>query len=223
MQINIKLDQDLKRNPYKGRYIAFEGIDGCGKSTQVGKIRKHLESLGKKVVVTSEPMAHGPIQEVIRDALFSKVKIPSRAYQNIYSADRSVNHAEIVEPALKNGNIVLTHRSFWSAVAYGILDLGEEYKPSIKAWPIIVAQGIISNYHQFIAPDKTFYLQVSARLAVERLKEMDKEKDIYEKGEKLAKVVYGYDTLVRKFPDEFIVIDGEQDEQSVTNEIIKHL
>lgn len=223
MQYPFSLSSDLKRNPYHGRYFAFEGIDGSGKSTQVEKVKRYLEKKRKTVAITSEPMQKGKIQEVIRDALFSKIKIPSRAYQNIYSADRGVNHATIVEPALKKGNTVLSHRSFWSAVAYGILDLGEDYSFKNHAWPIFVAQGIFSNFHQFLAPDKTFYLKISASGAIERLQKMDKTKDIYEKGEKLAKIVHGYDTLVTKFPEEFIVIDGEQNEDSVFHEIISYI
>jgi dTMP kinase len=220
MQYHIELNQDLRRNPYPGKYYAFEGIDGSGKSTQVEKIKKHLENLGQTVVITSEPQAEGAIQKVIRDALFAKVKIPSRAYQDLYSADRAVNHAEIVEPTLKHGNIVLTHRSFWSAVAYGILDLGDEYDFS-RTSSIITSQGVFAHYHQFLAPDKTFYLRVSAKHAVSRLSKMEKAKDIYEKEEKLAKIVTGYDKVVAEFPEEFVVIDGEQNEEEVTNDILK--
>lgn len=222
MQYPISLSLDLKRNPFKGRYFAFEGIDGSGKSTQVEKIKKYLEEKEERVVITSEPMAQGKIQELIRDTLFSKIDIPSRAFQAIYSADRGVNHATIVEPALKRGNTVLTHRSFWSAVAYGILDLGENYDFS-KASSLLVSQGIISSFYQFFAPDKTFYLKVSAEHAIKRLQEMKKEKDIYEKKEKLAKIITGYDRVVKEFPDEFVIIDGEQDEEEVTVEILKHV
>lgn len=219
MKYHISLEQDLRRNPYPGKYYAFEGIDGSGKSTQVEKIKGYLEQLGQKVIVTSEPQHEGEVQKIIRAALFSKVKIPSRAYQNLYSADRAVNHAEIVEPALELGQTVLTHRSFWSAVAYGILDLGEEYNFS-KAYSIFTSQGIFSNYHQFLSPDKTFYLKVTAKHAVSRLGKMDKAKDIYENKKKLAKIVTGYDRIVAEFPEEFIVIDGEQGEEKVTREII---
>ncbi len=222
MQYKISLSQDLRRNSYPGKYFAFEGIDGSGKSTQVENIKKYFEKLGKKVIVTSEPQMEGSIQKVIRDALFAKVKIPSRAYQYIYSADRAVNHEEIIEPALKNEDVVLSHRSFWSALAYGVLDLGEEYDFS-KASSILISQGIFSDYHQFLAPDKTFYLQVSAEHAVKRLGQMEKKKDIYENKQKLAKIVTGYERVVKEFSSEFIIINGEDEEEKVTQRIIKHL
>ncbi len=222
MRKNISISQDLRRNSYGGQYYAFEGIDGSGKSTQVENIKKHFEGLGKKVVVTSEPQIEGAVQKLIRDALFSKVKIPSRAYQYIYSADRSINHEEVVIPALKNGEIVLSHRSFWSAIAYGVLDLGDEYDFQ-KAASILISQGIFSDYHQFLAPDKTFYLNVAADHAVGRLGQMEKTKDIYENKQKLAKIVTGYDRVIKEFPQEFVVVDGQQDEEKVTQEIVQNL
>lgn len=222
MKYPISFSLDLRRNPYKGKYYAFEGIDGSGKSTQIEKIKKHLEKLGQKVTLTSEPQQEGAIQEIIRNTLFEKVKIPSRAYQNLYSADRVINHENIVEPALKRGEIVLTHRSIWSTPAYGILDLGEEYDFS-KLFPVLVSQGNLSYYHQFLCPDKTFYLRVTAKHAVERLGHMEKKKDIYENAQKLAKIVTGYNRLAEKFPDEITVIDGEKSEEEVTRQIINSL
>lgn len=222
MQYRIQFQQNLKRNPYKGKYYAFEGIDGCGKSTQLEDIKSYFEQQGKKVVVTSEPQHEGPIQEIIRDALFSKIKIPSRAYQDLYSADRVLNHEQIVTPALKRGDIVLTHRSIWSTPAYGLFDLHSEKSRSLL-YSILVSQGNFSLYHQFLCPDKTFYLRVTARRAAERLSHMSKEKDIYEKEEKLAKIVRNYDYVIKEFPQEFVVIDGEKSEEEVTAQILTHL
>ncbi len=222
MKYHISFRQDLKRNLFKGKYYAFEGIDGCGKSTQVESIKRYFENQGKKVVVTSEPQAEGVIQKIIRDALFSKVYIPSRAYQDLYSADRAENHLEIVTPALKRGDIVLSHRSIWSTPAYGLFDLhSEESKNTL--YSVLVSQGNFSLYHQFLCPDKTFYLRVSAKHAAERLSTMEKKKDIYEKEEKLAKIVRNYEYVIKEFPAECVAIDGEKSEEEVTKEIIQNL
>lgn len=222
MHYPIYFTQDLKRNPYPGLYIALEGIDGCGKSTQVEKVREYFEKQNKQVVMTSEPQATGEIQKIIRDALFSKVKIPSRGYQNLYSADRILNQEKIVIPALKAGRIVLTHRSLWSNEPYGVLDLGVEYDFS-KVWSILVSQGTFSYYHQFMVPDMTFYLKISAQNAAIRLSGMSKKKDIYEKEEKLSKIARGYDTLVSQFRSEFVIIDGKKREDEVTRDIIQKI
>lgn len=222
MQYQVNFTQTLKRNSAKGLYIAFEGIDGSGKSTQLEEIKKYFEEKNRAVTVTSEPQAEGQIQEIIRNALFEKVKIPSRAYQNLYSADRVINHEEIVEPALTRGDVVLTHRSIWSTPAYGLLDLGEEYDFK-KLFSVLVSQGNFSYYHQFMAPDIVFYLKVSAERAIQRLQGMEKKKDIYEKVDKLAKIVKGYDTLTTRFPDVFTVINGEEDAEKVTQAIISYI
>lgn len=222
MQYHVELNQDLKRNPYSGKYYAFEGIDGSGKSTQVEKIKAYFEKLGKNVIVTSEPQHDGPVAGIIRDILSAKTKIPSRAYQDLYSADRVINHAEVVEPALKRGDIVLTHRSIWSTPAHGLLDLGGGFDKT-KLASLLLSQGNFSAYHQFLCPDKTFYLRVTAPHAIERLHSINKGKDLYEKEEKLAKIVTGYDHVVKEFPKEFVVIDGEADEEKVTQQIIDNL
>lgn len=219
MRYHLTLQTDLKRNPYKGKYFAFEGLDGSGKSTQVEAVKAYLEKKGKTVVITSEPQSSGVIQEIIRGALSSKLSIPGRAFQSLYSADRAINHAAIVEPELKKGNIVLTHRSNWSTIPYGIIDLGDGYSFT-KAWPIAVANGLFSSYHQFLTPDITFYLKVSADTAVERLSHMSKKKEIYEKREKLRKIAQGYEREIKEFPKEFTVIDGSQSEEKVTKDII---
>jgi len=223
MKYSFSHHSSFRKHSGKGLYMAFEGVDGSGKSTQVEKVAEFLENRGKKVTITSEPMAEGPIQQVIRDVLFSKVKIPSRAYQALYSADRAVNHAAIIEPALEKGGVVLTHRSNWSTIPHGVVDIGDEDDFEAKGWPIAVAQGLLSGFHEFIMPDHTFYLRVSAKTAAERLSGMSKTKDSYEKIEKLRKIVNGYEYEIEKFPEEFIVIDGEQDEEKVTHEIVAKL
>lgn len=220
MKYAVNFTKELLKNNYPGKYFSIEGIDGSGKSTQIERVRKHLVSKGFKVVLTSEPMAEGEVQKIIREALFSKIKLPSRAYQFLYSADRVLNHEEIVIPALKEGKIVLSHRSNWSTIPHGILDQGSEYSFKNKAWPIATANGLLSEYHEFLTPDITFYLKIGARTAVERLSKMHKTKDAYEKGEKLAKIVHGYETEVAKFAKEFVIIDGEQEEGKVTSDIL---
>src|SRR5437660_403176 len=122
MTYHIELDIDFQRNTQKGTYIAIEGIDGSGKSTQVAHLQRYLEEQKKDVVVTSEPHHGSMIEKMIRDALVSKTKIPSPALQYLYSADRVMNQETIVKPALQEGKILLSHRVFWSAVPYGVMD-----------------------------------------------------------------------------------------------------
>lgn len=219
MKQHITVEVDFRRNPYRGRYLSIEGIDGSGKSTQLHLVKDYFEERGKDVLLSSEPKDDLLTGHLIRRILAAEVSIPQIAWQSLYSADRVLNHETIIYPALEQGTHVITHRSFWSVVPYGILDrTGHEYDLDIAA-SLLVSQGILSQYHQFIAPDKTFYLDVPVETAMDRLSQMDKEKEVYEKRAKLAKIREGYQWLIKKFPNEFIVIDGEKSADDVFEEI----
>lgn len=222
MRYHIEFDISFRKNPYKGLYFAFEGIDGCGKTTQTEIIRKYLEKKGKKVVVTSEPRKEGSaVGKLIREILQSKIKVPSQSLQYLYTAERIINHKEVVEPSLKIGKVVLSHRSLWSNVPYGMFDRGIINYDSPDTKFINITQGLMSLYHQFIVPNITFYLRVSAETAMKRLNVMDKVKEVmYEKKEKLEKIARGYEWQVKQFPKEFVVIDGEKSTEEVTQNIV---
>lgn len=224
MKYHVSFDLDLRRNPYKGLYIAIEGIDGSGKTTQVENLKTYFEKKGKKVVITSEPRKEeSPVGRLLRDILQSKIKVPSVALQYLYSADRVINHQTIVEPSLSKGVDVITHRCFWSAIAYGVFDKGISNYNKQTTQVLSVAQGILSMYHQFIVPDFTFYLKISAETAMKRISKMHKVKEIYETKEKLAKIIAGYDWLAEQFPKEITIINGEESVEEITNRIVKKL
>jgi len=224
MKYHIEFDIELRKNPYKGAYIAFEGVDGCGKTTQVEILKEYLKKKGKSVVVTSEPRKEGSaVGRLIREILQSKIKVPSASLQYLYTAERIINHKDVVEPALRSGKIVLSHRSLWSNVPYGLLDRGVTNYDSPDTKLINVTQGLMSLYHQFIIPDITFYLSVSANIAMKRLRSMNKVIDMYEKKEKLERIAKGYEWQAKQFPKEFVVIDGEKSTEEVTQEIVSRI
>lgn len=220
MKYHLELDIEFKRNPYPGRYIVLEGIDGSGKTTQIEKLYEHFADQGREVVKTREPRKdEGLIGELIQKILNGKTKVPSVAIQYLFSADRGMHHAELIEPALQAGKIVISDRCFWSAVPYGILDLEEDFSTNTAKF-VMIAQSILSMYHQFIAPDMTFYLDISVDKAMERLSAQAHEKEIYEEKQKILKAKEGYDWLLKEFPDEFKVIDATQSVDTVTGDIL---
>lgn len=222
MSYHIEFDIDFRRNPYTGRYIVIEGIDGSGKTTQVEKLKERLSNKGITIVENSEPNTFDEIGKLIRQVLSSEVKIPPVAIQYLFSANRATTHEEIVIPALKRGEYVLSHRCFWSAVAYGIVDRNAQDKEKTGN-QLLIAQSILSMYHQFIAPDFTFYLDIPVSEALSRINTMGKEKEIYEKEDTLTKIAQGYDWLLSKFPDEFIRIDGTASIDDVTEKILSKI
>ncbi|HSW48494.1 MAG TPA: dTMP kinase [Candidatus Saccharimonadales bacterium] len=220
MKYHLELDIDFRRNPYKGQYIVLEGIDGSGKTTQIERLYEYFVNLGKEVVKTREPRKdEGLIGELIQKILNGKTKVPSVAIQYLFSADRGMHHAELIEPALKAGKIVISDRCFWSAVPYGVLDLEEDFTDNTAKY-ILVSQCILSMYHQFIVPDTTIYLDIPVKRAMERLDNQEHAKEIYEEEKKIEKAKQGYDWLLKEFPEEFKKINGAKPVEEVTTEIL---
>lgn len=223
MKYPVNFEIELKKNTYGGLYIALEGIDGSGKSTQVEKLADYFRSKGREVVTTREPRKTGLIGDVVHKILLGKEKLPTVAIQYLFSADRSANHQELVVPALKKGKVVISDRCFWSAIVYGILDrTGGNYDKS-DADLILISQSVLSMYHQFTVPDYSLYLKISVKESIRRLNAKKEQKEIYEKEELIKKVHVGYDYLKDRFKDEIIVVDGEKSEEEVTEEIIKEI
>lgn len=220
MKYHVELDIDLKRNPYKGTYICLEGIDGSGKTTQVERLARHFESLGKSVVSTREPRKEGIIGDIVQKVLTGKLKMSSVALQYLFSTDRVLHHEEVIIPALRLGKVVISDRCFWSAIVYGILDRDGWNDPDSADF-LLIAHSVLSMYHQFIVPDFTFVLNVSLKTAFSRISKKNDRIEIYEDKDKLRKLIKGYDWLSKKFPKEIAVVDGEGKVEKVTNSILQ--
>ncbi|MFH1827390.1 MAG: dTMP kinase [bacterium] len=214
MEYHIEFDIDFKRNKDKGLLVAIEGIDGAGKTTQAELLLKEL-SKKHKVYKTKNPTDH-KIGKLVREVLSGKIKIPPIALQFLFSADRQVQQADIFN-RLKKGEIVIMDRYFWSAVVYGAIDLsGFQFEKSINR--LLITQGILSMYHQFLIPDISVFLDIPISIVLKRLG--NKNKEIFENEEKLKKIHKGYQWLITKFKKEFTVIDGTKPQEEITKEII---
>jgi dTMP kinase len=220
MQYHVEFDIDFKRNQSSGKYIAIEGIDGSGKSTQIEKLFSHFKNQGKEIIKTREPRKDdGLIGELIQKILHGKTEIPPVAFQYLFSADREMHHTDVIIPSLKAGKVVLSDRCFWSAVPYGIMDRGGALDENTAEY-MMVAQSILSMYHQFTIPDITIYLDLPLDVAMLRIKDSPEKKEIYEEKHILEKTIKGYNWLLQKFPKEFKVIDATKSVEEVTTEII---
>ncbi len=223
MKYSIAFDIDLKKNSYKGKYIAFEGIDGSGKTTQVKELARFFAKQGKEVILVQEPRKKGLIGDLVHRVLRGEIKIPSTALQYLFTVDRVLQHSEVISPALKAGKTVISDRSLWSAVVYGILDRARSQYRYKEGELLLVSQSILSMYHQFIVPDYTFYLRISLPTALTRILGKNEKREIYEDKEKLTELIKGYNWLVKKFSKEIVIIDGEKSVEDVSQKIIERI
>ena len=220
MKYPVNFEIELQHHKFKGLYIALEGIDGCGKTTQVQRLADYFKKQGREVVLTREPRKEGILGDIVHKVLLGEVKLPTVSLQYLFSADRSIHHEELVLPSLKKGKVVISDRCFWSAIVYGILDrTGGKYDKK-DADLLLISQSILSMYHQFTVPDFTFYLKIPLSESLKRLKTKEGKLEIYEHEEKISKVLDGYDYLQDRFENEITIINGEGEVEEVTRRII---
>ena len=108
-----------RKRTYAGWFIALEGGDGAGKSTQLAAVAEWLRGRGYEVVTTREPGAT-PLGSVLRNLVLhaEEHKLGTRAEALLFAADRADHMETVVRPALERGAIVLTDRHVDSSVAY---------------------------------------------------------------------------------------------------------
>jgi len=147
-------------NQRAGLFIAFEGGDGAGKSTQAARLAAALESQGHTVLRTREP-GGTPIGEKLRSLVLDhgNGEIDAHTEALIFAASRAAHAAQVIRPALGRGEIVLTDRYIDSSVAYqgAGRNLGQDAVQSLNQWATSGLQ-----------PHLTVLLDVDPRLGRER-------------------------------------------------------
>lgn len=190
-------------NKTKGIFISFEGIEGSGKSTQVGLLASRLRELGKEIVVVREP-GGTRIGEQIREITHKRENVDLTAVAESYlmAASRAQLVREIIKPALTAGKIVIADRFIDSSLAYQGFgrQLGKEMvwqlnKPALDD----------------VFPDLTCFLDVTPdagftrRNSTYKIDRMDlQQKDFYER------VYQGYKKLAEKYKERYVIIDGNK-------------
>jgi dTMP kinase len=120
-----------------GLFIAFEGGDGAGKSTQAARLAEALETRGLAVLRTREP-GGTPIGEKLRSLVLDHGHghIDAHTEALIFAASRSAHASQVIRPALERGAVVLTDRYIDSSVAYqgAGRDLGADAVRSLNEW-----------------------------------------------------------------------------------------
>ncbi|MFC9190795.1 dTMP kinase [Streptomyces cyaneofuscatus] len=195
-----------------GFFLALEGGDGAGKSTQVEALADWIRSKGHEVVVTREPGAT-PVGKRLRSILLdvSSAGLSNRAEALLYAADRAEHVDSVVRPALERGAIVISDRYIDSSVAYQ--GAGRDLAPTeiarISRW---ATSGLV--------PHLTVLLDVDPRTARERFTEAPDRLES-EPAEFHERVRSGFLTLAAADPTRYLVVDAGQEPEAITT-VVRH-
>lgn len=202
-------------------FITFEGIEGCGKTTQIGLLTSFLKNIHRPFLLTREPGGTEVGERIRQILLYSEnVGIEPMAELYLYAAARVQHLRQVISPALRDGKVVICDRFADATVAYQGYGRGLDL-----AW----IEEIHARTMENVKPDLTFLLDLPVEEGLRRaLKRMEKHSVKEDRFEKEAldfhrRVREGYLVLARREPQRIIVLDGMKDEQTLHREILSHL
>lgn len=197
----------------QGLFITFEGPDGCGKTTQMKLLAEYFEKKGKEVVLTREPGGKG-LGEKVREILLNyDGEVSDRCESFLFLADRAQNIDIIVNPAVKEGKIVLCDRHIDSTVAY------QGYGRGLNIDRINMLNNLATNGKK---PDLTLVFDVDVETSMKRV---GKEKDRMESAgiDFHNRVRKGYLELANQEPKRIKVLDATKSIEEIHKDVINIL
>lgn len=192
----------------RGILIVFEGLDGCGKSTQLRRAATALKARGAEFVVTREP-TDGVWGRRIREMARSGEGVAPETELKWFFEDRREHMREVVEPALAAGRIVLSDRSYISTVAYQ------------GARGLDPAKILADSEAEFVRPDLVLLFEISAKQGLERVNERGGQSEpVFENLEFLERVATIFETLE---VDGLERIDASRGEDEIASDVLRIL
>lgn len=200
----------------RGYFISMEGLDGCGKTTQMNAVERALLDRGYEVCRSREP-GGCPISEKIRDLLLdvNNTGMCDMTEVILYAASRAQHVREVILPAMNKGQIVLCDRFVDSSVAFqgGGRQLGVD-----------LIQRINEPALNGVKPDTTIYLHLDHETALgRRTAASEPDRIESEKASFHARVEAAYDALVAQDPERFITVDARKAPEDMTKDILDAL
>lgn len=196
----------------RGLFFAFEGIDGSGKTTQLGRLSRRLRAAGVACLETREP-TDAPVGALIRRILTGELHYDKRAIAALFAADRLdhlVREGDGLLAALERGVSVLSDRYYFSSYAYNGADMPME-------WVIQINRPSA----QLLRPTATIFVDVDPDTALARIDRDRGVRELYETRERLVRVrelyLRAFEAL--KGEERVLMVDGNTDPDTLEGEI----
>jgi dTMP kinase len=196
----------------KNLFIALEGIDGSGKSTQVKLLTEKLEQAGLKVYTTCEP-TDGPIGKIIRDIFSHKMEADHRTIAGLFVADRLdhlLNKTNGILKMLEEGYTVISDRYYFSSYAYQGTHVDLDW--------VIQANSLSAD---LLRPDLNVYIDITPEISIERINKGRTSVELYETLENLEEVRNKYFEVMDllKSEEKAFIINGNPAPEIISNDI----
>ena len=196
----------------KGKFIAFEGIDGSGKSTQIRLLANKLKEIGVYCYTTMEP-TDSPIGSLIHQIMTGRIKTDNKVIAGLFVADRLdhlLNDVNGVLSKIMEGTTVITDRYYFSSYAYHSVDMPMDWVIQANA-----------QSKELLQPTVTIFIDVNPDNAVERIAKNRFNQELFEKKSRLIKVREKYLESFEKLKDEenIVIIDGNRSQEEIAEEI----
>jgi len=197
----------------RGKFITFEGCDGCGKSTQLRLLSEYLVANEIPHIFTREP-GGGKISEAIREILLNgkNAEMTDECEALLYAAARAQHLKDRVEPALAQGKLVICDRYVDSSLAYQAYarGLGVKFVEKINAFAL-------EKYR----PDVTIFIDLTPEEAFARKHGADENDRLEQAGMSFHQKVYdGYKRIAEAEPNRVVCVSGRQTPQQVFDDVL---
>jgi len=195
-------------------FISFEGIDGCGKTTQINLLNDYLTKTDNLVVAVREP-GGTLLSEKIRKILLDKENNICKITELLlFEAARAELIHNVIKPALVNSHFVLSDRFIDSTIAY------QGYGRELDIASINTLNAIST---EMIIPNITFYLKLPLSMAKQRCNSNNFDRMEQSGDNFLQKVIDGFDFIASNNTERIVIVDATQSIEKVFIDIVNEL